>query len=332
MTQTPDSEDVAIPTFARETSERVHKFFSCSLPAGTPQTYIGGRQYLVAFIMTSIMSCTTYNESPATTSVSTTGSSPLLHVALHRPTNSHASSPSLEAFAVSWLRRCFAQKKKRCVWFVDTIKQQQYAIISSSLSDVEHIVLTRPAVTSSALQFGPYCSKRNKNCNSAASNIQRIIRGYQQRLRFRIQWLEHRIQTVDARKRWDLQQIQRDTMERKRTLKERLMTHYYMEHKGTQQQDTMLKTRHRMIAFLRQENEQLRETNARLAKAMRAIQQENECIATNCTSRLCQFHGGTADATCQNKSNQSVFIRFNSRIQTSHRTFERRTGQTKRVL
>ena len=137
------------------------------------------------------------------------------------------------------------------------------------LSDVERMALRKDQT------HKPGPSKRNRD---AATTIQRHFRGHVQRRQFRIQWLQFKIDTVEQRKQAELDEIRREVADRKTKLKEKLTKRYQVERKREQQVDSLYKEAKQIVTYLRKENENLRQKNAKLAEACQNLQLQNNRI------------------------------------------------------
>ncbi|GKY90799.1 hypothetical protein MPSEU_000052700 [Mayamaea pseudoterrestris] len=143
------------------------------------------------------------------------------------------------------------------------------------LSDIERMALRK-------FESRPGPSKRNRD---AATCIQRIVRGFLQRPKFRILYLQHRIDTIEQRKQADLDEIRRDLNDRKLQLKQRLTKRYQVERQRERQVNATYLKAKQTIRYLRHENETLRVKNEKLAEACMHLKHQNERIAsaqTNC--------------------------------------------------
>jgi hypothetical protein len=116
----------------------------------------------------------------------------------------------------------------------------------------------------------------------AATIIQRIARGWMQRLKYRLLWLEHRIATHAERTKEMIDEINKQTQQRKVKMRKTLMRECGKDQKRGAQTNTLLRELQHVGEFLKKENNHLREKIQERADACRNLQYQNaRIIAAN---------------------------------------------------
>jgi hypothetical protein len=117
----------------------------------------------------------------------------------------------------------------------------------------------------------PIPPESNKKNNKAAIQIQRMARGWWQRLMFRIAVLQHQLDTSDERTNTQLQRIKEHTQKRKDKYRRKLEMEAAAELKRSAQESTLVSKSKDIIAYLRKENQKFRVKNENLHKKMKAL-------------------------------------------------------------
>jgi hypothetical protein len=112
----------------------------------------------------------------------------------------------------------------------------------------------------------------------AATDIQRVVRGGMQRLRYKIQRLEHWLDTSRDRTKQELAAIRRDTELRKAAIRAELDASAEKSRLRSAEAEVAAGERQKLIDYLRLENRRLREDNNKIATAIQSLNHENERI------------------------------------------------------
>ena len=126
---------------------------------------------------------------------------------------------------------------------------------------------------------------RQKLERDAAIVIQRMMRGWYQRLLYRVRWLQYQIDTHEERTRQDLERIQQEMRRRKDKLRKSMTRDVEKARKRELQTKTLARESQQIVAFLRKENNHLRDKIRELHQANSNLQTQNARIASaNCQS------------------------------------------------
>jgi hypothetical protein len=117
-----------------------------------------------------------------------------------------------------------------------------------------------------------YSRAMNEAAPAAVVQIQRIARGWYQRLLYRIMWLQNQLDTSDERKRLALQRIEDRLHMHKYTFREKLerkaIASVTVTSRGTEEVQAM-------IVYLRKANKRLREKNQKLYNNIQTYKHNN---------------------------------------------------------
>jgi hypothetical protein len=119
---------------------------------------------------------------------------------------------------------------------------------------------------------------RSFESHYAATDIQRVVRGGMQRLRYKIQRLEHWLDTSRDRTKQELAAIRRDTELRKAAIRAELDASAEKSRLRSAEAEVAAGERQKLIDYLRLENRRLREDNNKIATAIQSLKHENERI------------------------------------------------------
>lgn len=119
---------------------------------------------------------------------------------------------------------------------------------------------------------------RSFESHYAATDIQRVVRGGMQRLRYKIQQLEHWLDTSRDRTKQELAAIRRDTELRKAAIRAELDASAEKSRLRSAEAEVAAGERQKLIDYLRLENRRLREDNNKIATAIQSLKHENERI------------------------------------------------------
>lgn len=112
----------------------------------------------------------------------------------------------------------------------------------------------------------------------AATDIQRVVRGGMQRLRYKIQRLEHWLDTSRDRTDRELAAIRKDTELRKAAIRAELEASTEKSRERSAQTEVAAGECQKLIDYLRLENRRLRDDNNKISNAIQALKHENERI------------------------------------------------------
>jgi hypothetical protein len=125
----------------------------------------------------------------------------------------------------------------------------------------------------SAVEYAPPTS--DKEAEYAAIDIQRIARGGWQRLMFKIALLQQKLDTHGERTAASIQRIKDRTQQRKDKLRRQIMKQEKAVLKRSAQESTLAEESHKIVEFLRKENNKLRNKNEKIYKAIQALKKDN---------------------------------------------------------
>lgn len=116
----------------------------------------------------------------------------------------------------------------------------------------------------------------NAKNNFAATQIQKIARGWYQRLQFRVTFLEHKLATQEQGTAAEIQKIQDRLQRRKDRFLQRMKTKIKAESDRMELQARAAKEASQIIAYLRKENLKLRRKGEKLAQEIFTLKAQNE--------------------------------------------------------
>ncbi|GKZ01189.1 hypothetical protein MPSEU_001070300 [Mayamaea pseudoterrestris] len=109
-----------------------------------------------------------------------------------------------------------------------------------------------------------------------ASTIQRIVRGWYERKHFYVLLLQFRLDTIEQRTLDEISVIQKDMLHQKHLLKKQTRRDSQQTRKRFQQTKTVARESQRIVAFLRQENEHLRDRITEFEEGNFNLAKQNE--------------------------------------------------------
>jgi hypothetical protein len=200
---------------------------------------------------------------------------------IHRPLQQLSAEKRSDSFlAISPTTKKKALAKinlKSCLRksvLLDNKSVNKLARVFEKASKIDQACKQKKAVKfASAAEYAP--SPSNTETKYAAIDIQRIARGGWQRLKFRIAWLQHKLDTEDELKKASIRQIEERTQQRKDKFRRQLEREAKKALKRSTQESTLAKESQEIIAFLRKENSKLRQQNEKIFNDGQTLKQDN---------------------------------------------------------
>lgn len=148
-----------------------------------------------------------------------------------------------------------------------------------------------------AMDLRPVPPMSTPENNAAATKIQQIARRWSQRLRFRVIWLQHQLDTKDERTKASLERMAERLQQKKDAFRLNLEKKAEaVRVKRARQESSAANASQSISGFLHKDNRQLRLKNGKHAKAIRSLRIENDRLeylnlsADECTSTLTDQH------------------------------------------
>lgn len=128
----------------------------------------------------------------------------------------------------------------------------------------------------------PAKTKRN---HDAAKQIQRAMRGWWQRVQFRVALLQHKLDTAEDRTKEEISQVHECIQCRKKKFDEKIKKQKQAELKKVTMVESTATEGQKLIFSLRKENKKLREKNTKIYKATHSLKAANTAFeAANSTT------------------------------------------------
>ena len=139
---------------------------------------------------------------------------------------------------------------------------------------------SRKTNTAERWEFGRHkvftIHKATPKKTKSAILIQKMMRGWWQRVKFQLVWLQHRLDTRDSRKKASLERVAQKTEKRKAALKEKMEAKAKKELEKVTIEQKTAEEGQQIISYLRRENKKLRSKNEKIHQASGVLKHNND--------------------------------------------------------